>query len=100
MQQKSLRPISMIASFFIDKVSHSWGLAAFTLTTIVGLVPIVKKAISLGKSGSPFSIETLMSIAAIGALYLGETAEAAMVILLFLIGDNFLVSMSKIAFGG
>ncbi|PSV39991.1 zinc/cadmium/mercury/lead-transporting ATPase [Photobacterium sp. GB-210] len=78
----------MIASFLIDKVSHSWGLAAFTLTTIVGLVPIVKKAISLGKSGSPFSIETLMSIAAIGALYLGETAEAAMVILLFLIGEQ------------
>ncbi|WP_318401179.1 zinc/cadmium/mercury/lead-transporting ATPase [Photobacterium leiognathi] len=78
----------MFVSFLINQVSHSVGLVAFTLTTIVGLVPIVKKAISLGKSGSPFSIETLMSIAAIGALYLGETAEAAMVILLFLIGEQ------------
>ncbi|WP_422766727.1 zinc/cadmium/mercury/lead-transporting ATPase [Photobacterium leiognathi subsp. mandapamensis] len=78
----------MLVSFLINQVSHSVGLVAFTLTTIVGLVPIVKKAISLGKSGSPFSIETLMSIAAIGALYLGETAEAAMVILLFLIGEQ------------
>ncbi|WP_305815606.1 zinc/cadmium/mercury/lead-transporting ATPase [Photobacterium leiognathi] len=78
----------MFVSFLINQVSHSFGLVAFTLTTIVGLVPIVKKAISLGKSGSPFSIETLMSIAAIGALYLGETAEAAMVILLFLIGEQ------------
>lgn len=78
----------MVASFLINQVSPTFGLAAFTLTTLVGLVPIVKKAISLGKSGSPFSIETLMSIAAIGALYLGETAEAAMVILLFLIGEQ------------
>ncbi|MZG57810.1 zinc/cadmium/mercury/lead-transporting ATPase [Photobacterium lucens] len=78
----------MFLSFLLNQVSHSVGLVAFTLTTIVGLVPIVKKAISLGKSGSPFSIETLMSIAAIGALYLGETAEAAMVILLFLIGEQ------------
>ncbi len=29
-----------------------------------------------------------MSVAAIGALYLGETAEAAMVLLLFLIGEQ------------
>ncbi|GAL37307.1 copper-translocating P-type ATPase [Vibrio maritimus] len=29
-----------------------------------------------------------MSVAAIGALYLGETVEAAMVLLLFLIGER------------
>lgn len=29
-----------------------------------------------------------MSVAALGALYLGETAEAAMVLLLFLIGEK------------
>ncbi|MGR5456277.1 HAD-IC family P-type ATPase, partial [Vibrio alfacsensis] len=39
-------------------------------------------------SGTPFAIETLMSVAAIGALYLGETVEAAMVLLLFLIGER------------
>jgi Cd2+/Zn2+-exporting ATPase len=48
----------------------------------------VGKAIRLVKSGSPFSIETLMSIAALGALYLGETTEAAMVLVLFLIGER------------
>ncbi|OOF21840.1 zinc/cadmium/mercury/lead-transporting ATPase [Salinivibrio sp. IB574] len=60
----------------------------FTLATLVGLAPIVGKAIRLAKSGSPFSIETLMSIAALGALYLGETTEAAMVLVLFLIGER------------
>jgi Cd2+/Zn2+-exporting ATPase len=60
----------------------------FTLTCLLGLYPIVKKAFQLARSGTPFAIETLMSVAAIGALYLGETAEAAMVLLLFLIGEK------------
>ena len=78
----------MLISFVINKSSETYGLIAFTLTTLLGLIPIVKKAIVLGKGGSPFSIETLMSVAAIGALYLGETAEAAMVLLLFLVGEQ------------
>ena len=60
----------------------------FILTCLAGLYPIGKKAINLARSGSPFSIETLMSVAALGALYLGETVEAAMVLLLFLIGER------------
>lgn len=78
----------MAVSFLISQVSEPMGLIAFTLTSILGLFPIAKKAVVLAKSGTPFSIETLMSIAAIGALYLGETAEAAMVLLLFLIGEQ------------
>lgn len=60
----------------------------FIVTCLIGLYPIGKKALSLAKSGTPFAIETLMSVAALGALYLGETAEAAMVLLLFLIGEQ------------
>lgn len=60
----------------------------FFITCLAGLYPIGKKAISLARSGTPFAIETLMSVAAIGALYLGETVEAAMVLLLFLIGEQ------------
>lgn len=60
----------------------------FIFTCLAGLYPIGKKAIALAKSGTPFAIETLMSVAAIGALYLGETVEAAMVLLLFLIGEQ------------
>ncbi|OEE31860.1 zinc/cadmium/mercury/lead-transporting ATPase [Vibrio genomosp. F10 str. ZF-129] len=60
----------------------------FILTCLTGLYPIGKKAFNLAQSGTPFSIETLMSVAAIGALYLGETVEAAMVLLLFLVGER------------
>jgi Cd2+/Zn2+-exporting ATPase len=80
--------VMMLLSFALSKVSDTMGLVAFTATTLMGLLPIARKAVRLAKSGSPFSIETLMSVAAIGALYLGETAEAAMVLLLFLIGEQ------------
>ncbi|CZF79421.1 Lead, cadmium, zinc and mercury-transporting ATPase [Grimontia celer] len=84
--------ISLIAVMTFAAVLSQWmpdaGSALFTLATVIGLIPIVKKAITLGRSGSPFSIETLMSIAAFGALYLGETIEAAMVLVLFLIGER------------
>ena len=60
----------------------------FIATCLLGLYPVAKKAVQLAHSGTPFAIETLMSVAALGALYLGETAEAAMVLLLFLIGER------------
>jgi Cd2+/Zn2+-exporting ATPase len=60
----------------------------FALTCLLGLMPITSKAWRLARSGTPFSIETLMSVAALGALYLGEYVEAAMVLLLFLIGER------------
>ena len=60
----------------------------FALATLWGLWPIGRKAWQLGRNGSPFSIETLMTVAACGALLLGETAEAAMVLLLFMVGEQ------------
>jgi Cd2+/Zn2+-exporting ATPase len=64
------------------------GQPLFTLATLWGLWPISRKAWALTKSGSPFAIETLMTVAAVGALFLGETAEAAMVLLLFMLGEH------------
>ncbi|MGL6259220.1 heavy metal translocating P-type ATPase [Vibrio sp. WXL210] len=58
------------------------------VVTILALIPVGKKAVALMRSGTPFSIETLMSIAVIGALFLGETVEAAMVLLLFMVGEQ------------
>jgi len=60
---------------------------AFALATLVGLVPIARRAMAAALAGSPFSIEMLMSIAAIGALVIGAGEEAAIVIFLFLVGE-------------
>ena len=64
------------------------GNVLFYTATIWGLYPVTRQAYNLARNGSPFSIETLMSVAAIGALFLGETVEAAMVLLLFSIGEH------------
>ncbi|MCT8342666.1 zinc/cadmium/mercury/lead-transporting ATPase [Photorhabdus kleinii] len=89
---KELAPIitlslMMLISWGISHINPSFGRIAFIITTVIGLVPIVTKAWQLIRSGTPFAIETLMSVAAIGALFIDATAEAAMVLLLFMLGE-------------
>lgn len=78
----------MALSWGLEQFNHPLGNLAFIATTLVGLWPVARQALRLMKSGSWFAIETLMSVAAIGALFIGATAEAAMVLLLFLIGER------------
>ncbi|WP_312951591.1 Zn(II)/Cd(II)/Pb(II) translocating P-type ATPase ZntA [Superficieibacter sp.] len=80
--------LMMAASWGLEQFNHPAGQFAFILTTLVGLYPILRQALRLINSGSWFAIETLMSVAALGALFIGATAEAAMVLLLFLIGER------------
>lgn len=80
--------IMMTLSWTLEQVDHPLGNLAFIATTLVGLYPIARQALRLMRSGSWFAIETLMSVAAIGALFIGATAEAAMVLLLFLVGER------------
>lgn len=60
---------------------------AFTIAMFVGLVPIARRAWMGAINGSPFSIETLMTVAAIGAVFINAAEEAAIVVLLFLVGE-------------
>jgi Cd2+/Zn2+-exporting ATPase len=78
----------MALSWILSKFSPRLGEIAFIATTLVGLWPVLRQAIRSTRSGSPFTIETLMSVAALGALFIGATAEAAMVLLLFMIGER------------
>src|SRR5690606_20918713 len=54
---------------------------------IAGVFPFARQALALARSGSPFSIQTLMSVAALGALIIGEAEEAAAVVFLFSVGE-------------
>ncbi|MBJ3815656.1 zinc/cadmium/mercury/lead-transporting ATPase [Shimwellia pseudoproteus] len=78
----------MIASQLISWASPVAGNIAFIITTLTGLYPIARQAWRLIRSGSWFAIETLMTVAAAGALVIGATHEAAMVLLLFLLGER------------
>ncbi|WP_312816899.1 Zn(II)/Cd(II)/Pb(II) translocating P-type ATPase ZntA [Atlantibacter subterraneus] len=80
--------VLMALSWGVAQFNPPLGEIAFIATTLVGLWPIAHQALRLMRSGNPFAIETLMSVAAIGALFIGATAEAAMVLLLFLIGER------------
>lgn len=83
-----LLSLLMAASWLIATFSPAAGEIAFIVTTLAGVWPIARSALRLARGGSPFSIETLMSVAAIGALFIGATAEAAMVLLLFMLGER------------
>ena len=74
-------------SYALESVNPVLGKYAFIASTLIGLYPIAKSSLRLIRSGTPFAIETLMTVAAVGAIVIGATEEAAMVILLFLLGE-------------
>lgn len=76
--------IAWLAGWLFPAISN-W---AFFMAMAVGLIPIARRAVAAARAGSPFTIETLMTIAAVGAVLIGATEEAAMVVLLFLIGET------------
>lgn len=80
--------VMMLLSWSIHFISPQAAKIAFTLTTLAGAWPVARSALRLIRSGTPFAIETLMTVAAIGALFIGATSEAAMVLLLFLLGER------------
>lgn len=77
----------MGAAYAMALLIPDYGMWAFGAATILGVIPFARKALALAKSGSPFSIETLMSVAALGALVIGEAEEAAAVVFLFSVGE-------------
>ncbi len=79
----ALVALAFIFSFFAPHFS-SWAYAA---ATVVAAVPVVRKAWGAARAGSPFDINALVSIAAIGALLIGAAAEGALVVFLFAVGE-------------
>lgn len=60
---------------------------AFVLACLVGVAPVAQRAFAALRSGLPFTIEMLMTIAAVGALVIGAAEEAALVVFLFAVGE-------------
>ncbi|WP_186645767.1 heavy metal translocating P-type ATPase [Fluviispira vulneris] len=80
--------IGFLISSFIEAFSEKFGLGAFIILTLLGLLPVARKAYVMAKVGYLFSVETLMTISAIGAIAIGAAEEAAAVIILFMIGET------------
>lgn len=77
----------LAAAFVVSHFDPMLSRWAYVAAAVVGLEPFVRRAIAGAFSGTPFSIETLMSIAAVGAILIGAAEEAAVVIFLFAVGE-------------
>jgi Cd2+/Zn2+-exporting ATPase len=59
----------------------------FVVACLIGVAPVARRALAALRSGMPFTIESLMTIAAAGALVIGAAEEAALVVFLFAVGE-------------
>ncbi|KAA0969496.1 cadmium-translocating P-type ATPase [Aureimonas fodinaquatilis] len=64
-----------------------WGYWAFATACVIGVAPVAKRAFEALRLDQPFTIESLMTIAAVGALFIGAAEEAALVVFLFAVGE-------------
>src|SRR3954471_19248831 len=79
--------VTLVAAYGLGKLAPATERWAFLAAIAVGLVPIARRAFWAARAGTPFSIEMLMTIAAVGAVIIGATEEAATVVFLFLVGE-------------
>lgn len=61
-----------------------WG---FVAACIIGLLPVARRAFGALATSQFFTIEMLMTIAAVGALFIDAAEEAALVVFLFAVGE-------------
>ena len=79
--------LALIVAYGVGKLVPAVAPWAFNAAMLFGLVPIVRRAFMAARAGTPFSIEMLMTIAAVGAVIIGAGEEAAAVVFLFLVGE-------------
>ncbi|CAN7301333.1 heavy metal translocating P-type ATPase [Rhizobium sp. LjRoot98] len=78
---------ALVSAYAVGHLVPSIASYAFIVAMLIGLIPIARRAIMAAMAGTPFSIEMLMTIAAIGAVIIDAGEEAAAVVFLFLVGE-------------
>ncbi|OJY32614.1 MAG: ATPase [Rhizobiales bacterium 65-9] len=79
--------VLLAAAYATSLLAPSLSFYAFILATLVAAAPIARRAVTAALAGAPFTIEMLMTIAAIGALFIGAAEEASVVVFLFSVGE-------------
>ncbi|MBB3392374.1 Cd2+/Zn2+-exporting ATPase [Rhizobium sp. BK275] len=79
--------LALVVAYAVGHLVPAIASYAFIAALLVGLVPIARRAIMAALAGIPFSIEMLMTTAAVGAVIINAGEEAATVVFLFLVGE-------------
>ena len=77
----------LAAAFTLGFLEPRLAHGGYVTATLIGVWPLVGKAWAGVRLGNPFGINTLVTAAALGALLIGEAAEAAVVVFLFAVGE-------------
>ncbi|MFN4202651.1 MAG: heavy metal translocating P-type ATPase [Tabrizicola sp.] len=75
------------AAWIVEYLAPEIGKWAFVAACLIGVAPVAHRAFAALRMGQPFTIESLMTIAAIGALFIDAAEEAALVVFLFAVGE-------------
>ncbi|WP_293914335.1 heavy metal translocating P-type ATPase [Deinococcus sp.] len=74
-------------AFVFGFASPTLSVYGYVAATLLGTWPLLKKALASARFGDPFSINMLVSTAAVGAVLIGQAAEGAVVVFLFAVGE-------------
>ncbi len=77
----------LLAAWLFGSFAPELAVYGYIAATVVGAIPLARRAWAATRFGNPFTIETLVSVAAIGAIGIGEAPEAAVVVFFFMIGE-------------
>lgn len=75
------------AAWIVELIAPDIGRWAFVAACLIGVAPVARRAFAALRMGQPFTIESLMTIAAVGALFIDAAEEAALVVFLFAVGE-------------
>ncbi|MBZ9714977.1 heavy metal translocating P-type ATPase [Deinococcus multiflagellatus] len=77
----------LLLAWLFGRFEPALATAGYVAATLLGVWPLARKAAASLRLGDPFSINLLVSLAAIGAVAIGEAAEGAVVVFFFAVGE-------------
>ncbi len=77
----------VVLAYLAGLVAPAWHDPLFIAASLIAAAPVARRAFASARAGAPFTIEMLMSIAVVGALFIGAAEEAAIVVFLFCVGE-------------